>query len=90
MWISEVGWENERELCWIEKRWDVVWKINECREKELRVGLNRSRKKEKKGVELGLRRLFRKSCFEKWNKVMREWVWVEKKWKDRELWKKRN
>ena len=90
MWISEVGWEKERELCWIEKRWDVVWKINECREKELRVGLNRSRKKEKKGVELGLRSLFRKSCSEKCNKVMREWVGMKENWKDRELWKKRN
>ena len=27
MWISEVGFENERELCWIEKMIDVVWKI---------------------------------------------------------------
>ena len=90
MWISEVGWENERELCWIEKMIDIVWKINECGEKELRVGLNRSRKKEKKGVDFGLRRLFRKSCSEKCNKVMREWVGVKKKWKDRELWKKRN
>ena len=53
MWISEVGFENERELYWIEKIWDVVWKINECGEKELRVGLNGSRKKEKKRVEFG-------------------------------------
>ena len=90
MWISEAGWENERELCWIEKIWDAVWKINECGEKELRVGLNRSRKKEKKRVEFGLRCWFIKRCFLVWNKIMREWVWVEKKWKDRELLKKRN
>ena len=36
------------------------------------VGLNKSRKKEKKRVEFGLRYEFRKSCSEKWNKVMRE------------------
>ena len=90
MWISEVGFENERELYWIEKICDVVWKINECGEKELRVGLNGSRKKEKKRVEFGLRCWFIKSCSLVWNKIMREWEWVEKKWKDRELWKKRN
>ena len=41
-------------------------------EKKMTVGLNKSRKKEKKIVKFGLRYEFRKSCSEKCNKVMRE------------------
>ena len=84
MWISEVCWENGIEL--------VVLNGKSRRYclKSRRVLRKRIKKEEKKRVEFGLRSEIRKSCSEMWNKAIRGGVWVEKKRKDRELWKKRN